>query len=535
MATEIELYQGAYTGAQIDETLAAAETHIADSDVHLSSAQAAAISTALQPGALTSYPTKTDTFGAGTQIQATSESHYNLNNATAIGRYQCGLSVAPYVDNKPNVGGDYGFELEVYTNGVSTRLSQRLRFNEKTLAGKFFERIRYNDSSWTEWFMFSGDAYPFADTNSELQKSVKPTNLLKTQRYAALAASVHITPKPDGTYALGGTASGGTYFPAVGRLSDIPPSYVGQTLKLTGGMTDRLFLEIYNGSSAVYTDTGSGVEFTLTQEMLAYTVRLGVKKSVDCDGVIIKPMICVSGASSEFIPYTPTNAELRETGSRFNIGRIKGTSYLAIGDSITEYQGTTTQPHPTQNWVYGYIEAIEDDYGVTCTNLGVAGHKLIDDIAILLSGDYSSASIVTIAYGMNEAKTSSPMGDVTDTYDANNPTFCGALNTLIEKIMTDNPYCNVIVLSPNQRNVVNDFGSFTPNDNGDTLEDFANACVAVAAYRGVPCVDLFHTCGITAGNYSTMLKDGVHPSTAGYKRMYAAMRSALMNLVMPKD
>lgn len=368
-----------------------------------------------------------------------------------------------------------------------------------------------------------------------LNKSTQPINLLKTQRYAALAAGVHVTPKNDGTYALGGTATGGTYFPYVGRMSDIPDSYVGQTLKLTGGVSDRLFLEVYNGSSAVYSDIGNGVTFTLTQEMLSYNIRLGVKKDTVCDNVVIRPMLCVDGAAASFVPYTPTNGELKEESSRFEVGRMKGTSYIAIGDSVTAYQGTTTTPYPTQNWVYGYIEAIEDNYGVVCTNLGQAGHKLIDDIGDLLQVSYENVSLVTIAYGMNEAKTSSPKGDTTDTYDANDPTFCGALNTLIEKIITDNAFCNVIVLSPNQRNVVNDFGSFTPNDNGDTLEDFANACVAVAAYRGVPCVDLFHTCGITAGNYSAMLKDGVHPSTSGYKRMYSAMRSTLLNLVMPKD
>lgn len=374
-----------------------------------------------------------------------------------------------------------------------------------------------------------------AEAVEALKKSATPINLLKTQRYATLGSGVRLTPKKDGTYAMGGTATAGVFFPYIGRLSDIPVEYVGQTLKLTGGVSSNVFLQVMNGSTAVYEDTGSGVMFTLTQAMLDYTIRLGVKKNAVMDNVILKPMLCVNGTSANFIPYTPANEEIREDIARFNTGRLKGSSYIALGDSIVEYQGTTGNPHPTKNFVYGYIEAIEDDYGVVCTNLGAAGHTINDDLAGLLAGDYSAATIVTIGYGVNDARLDLPLGETTDTYDAQNPTFCGALNALIAKIYSDNAFCNVIVLAPIQRGVVNDFGSFTPNSNGDTLEDFANACVAVAGYNATPCVDMFHNSGINANTLSSLLKDGVHPNTSGYKRMYAAMRAALANMVMPKD
>ena len=541
MAVEIELYNGAYTGAQIDETLAAAETHISDADVHLSSAQATAISTALQPGALTSYPTKTDAFGAGTQITATSDAHFDLNEATTPGRMQCGLSVSQYVDNKPDVGGDYGFELEVFTNGTSSRFSQRIRFNYEALANCFFERIKYSNTAWSPWYKYVGDAFPFAKSNTDIQRSVMATNLLRQQRYALLQKGVSITPTKDGTYRLDGTCTADFNTPKIGSFADIPASLVGKTLKLTGGVSANIQLRVYttlSGSTHPYDDSGDGVTFTLTSEMLStpYDIRLYVKNGTDCTGVAIKPMLRLADISDNtFLPNIRTNDELYQDTARFNMSKLAGTSYIAVGDSITEYQGTTGHPHETKYFVYGYIEAIEDDFGVTCTNLGEAGHTIADDMETLLAVDYSAASIVTIAYGVNDARLDLDLGNRDDEYNSASPTFCGCLNGLIAKILGDNAYCNVIVLTPIQRDVVNDFGSFTPNTNGKTLEDFADACIAVAGYNSVPCIDLFHNSGITAATFSTMLKDGVHPNTAGYKRMYAAMRSALMNLVMPKD
>ena len=531
MATEYELYQGAYTGAQIDDAIAASGTHIADSSIHITEAQSTKITNSIG---------LSDAFGLGTTITATSESRFDLDDILTVGRYQCGMGASPYVDHKPEVGGNYGFSLIVYTNYTEARFVQQLRYNYGGLAGCVFERIKTGDSTWQDWYKFTGDKYPYAVSNSELQRSVMPTNLLKTQRAALLTSGVSITPTKDGTYKLNGTASAGLSIIKVAFFKDVPSSYVGKTLKLTGGISSNISMRVYTSTSSstyVYEDSGSGVTFTLTSEMLStpYDIRIAVKNGTDCSNVEVKPMICVADESGDFIPYIPTNDVLRRSVSRFDVSKISGTSYIAIGDSIVEYQGVSGAPHATKGFVYGYIEAIEDDFGVTCTNLGQAGHTIADDIATLLAVDYSAASIVTIGYGVNDARLDLALGDTDDTYDANNPTFCGCLNGLLSKIYGDNKFCNVIVLAPIQRNVVNDFGSFTPNSNGKTLEDFANACVAVAGYNATPCIDMFHNSRINAATYSTFLKDGVHPNNFGYKVMYSAMRSTLLNLVIPKD
>ena len=507
-----------------------------------SASLAAAITSAAESAATTATADKitlSDAFGLGTTITATSENRYDLDGILTVGRYQCGMGAAPYVDHKPEVGGNYGFSLIVYTNYTDARFVQQLRYNYGGLAGCVFERIKTGDNTWKDWYKFTGDKYPYAKTNTELQRSVMPTNLLRTQRAAMSTNGVSLTPKNDGTYILNGTASANSSFVRIGFFTDIPSSLIGKTLKLTGGISASVSLKVYTSKTgtSVYEDTGSGVTFTLTAEMLStpYDIRASIANGTECSNVTIQPMLCVADESGDFIPYIPTNDDIRKDASRFDMHKIAGTSYIALGDSIVEYQGTSGHPHATKGFRYGYIEAIEDDFGVTCTNLGQAGHTIVDDIATLLEVDYSDASIVTIGYGVNDARLDETLGNTTDTYDAENPTFCGALNALIAKIYGDNAFCNVIVLAPIQRDVVNNFGSFTPNSNGDTLEDFANACVAVAGYNATPCIDMFHNSRINASTLSTFLSDGVHPSNFGYKVMYSAMRSTLLNLVIPKD
>lgn len=196
---------------------------------------------------------------------------------------------------------------------------------------------------------------------------------------------------------------------------------------------------------------------------------------------------------------------------------LSGESYIAIGDSIVMNSGTKANPVTVSGQViYGYTQFIEDRYGVVCTNKGQSGHTIVQDYTMLYNTDYSNATLVTIGYGVNDGRLNVPLGtrDSTD-----QTTFAGALNNLIQKIYTDNKDCRVLILTPIQRLVVNNWGSYTQNSNGNTLEDFAEMCKSVANYNGTPCVDLFHNSGINAVNLSSLTVEGVHPLNKGYNRM----------------
>lgn len=208
-----------------------------------------------------------------------------------------------------------------------------------------------------------------------------------------------------------------------------------------------------------------------------------------------------------------------------------GASYYALGDSIVYNSGTLANPVTVSGQqLIGYTQAIEQEYGTVCTNRGQSDHTIVQDYATLHNIDYSNVSLVTIGYGVNDGRKNVLLGTATST---DTSTFAGALNQLITKIKSDNADCNIIVLTPIQRLYVNGWGSFTENANGDTLEDFANMCLAVAENAGVYSVDLFHDSGINESNLSSLTFDGVHPNNNGYTMMSETIENVMCRYFNP--
>ena len=204
---------------------------------------------------------------------------------------------------------------------------------------------------------------------------------------------------------------------------------------------------------------------------------------------------------------------------------LRGSVYVAFGDSIVSIQSTNSQEevytgtdlqgvsHQNEH-VRGYIQDIEDRYGVTCRKFGDSGGTIIRNYAKAVAQDYSKVSLFTIAFGTNDGRTNVPLG-TRDTQDVT--TFAGALNGILRKVYMDNPSCKALVLTPPQRLTVNDFGSFTPNGSGKTLEDFANMAKAVAQKRSTLCADIFHASGLNQQTLYSLTREGVHPLNEGYK------------------
>lgn len=142
-------------------------------------------------------------------------------------------------------------------------------------------------------------------------------NVLKTLRASGSSATgLTYTLNSNGTYTLGGTTTSNANISSVCTLADIPESYVGKTVKLTGAYSTDIRLSVYNGNTQTeYTDNGDGVEFTVTSAMRStpYTIRLLVNSGTDCSGKVIKPMLRLASIKSDtFTPYAPTNRELYE-------------------------------------------------------------------------------------------------------------------------------------------------------------------------------------------------------------------------------
>ena len=212
----------------------------------------------------------------------------------------------------------------------------------------------------------------------------------------------------------------------------------------------------------------------------------------------------------------------------------KGSKIYFLGDSIT--RGTYANPGSSQGsgqtpYCYAYYVAAINHYDFV--NLGESGGGFVnkgtqtnsDAVEIVDRNDFSDADYVTIAYGVNDWKSSTniQLGSI-NTSTPNDGTVIGNMMYVINKIMDDNPAANIIVLLPLNENRFSS-GTFATNwgfgysFHGYTLQDCRNAIKECAEYYNIQAVDPETLCGINRINIRTCLGDGLHPTLEFHKKM----------------
>jgi lysophospholipase L1-like esterase len=134
------------------------------------------------------------------------------------------------------------------------------------------------------------------------------------------------------------------------------------------------------------------------------------------------------------------------------------------------------------------------------------------------------ADVYTIFLGTNDWWSGKPIG-TPDDYQQNTGTgtVYGAFRIIINKLRQLNKKARIILMTPLQRGDFvyinnfknNAFGSYDQK-NGQHLEQFANAILAIGKLEKIKVVDLYHDSGITQENMVNFkrLKD---PNTGEYK------------------
>jgi len=205
-----------------------------------------------------------------------------------------------------------------------------------------------------------------------------------------------------------------------------------------------------------------------------------------------------------------------QQGKLLPVNRWDGMDWNPMGDSITNF--------------FQYQPVVQSRLGVGyAPNLGIGGSCLASNDA----GDNGSfayrvgtmsnkAGLVTVFGGTNDYGhiPPKPLGVLGDTV---NTTVFGAIDKIINTIITTNPMAKFGFITPLQRNYTGaglgttDIGGWgVANSLGYKLIDVADAIIAVCAIYGVPVLDLYRKSGITNINASIMLRDGLHPSDVGF-------------------
>jgi lysophospholipase L1-like esterase len=177
----------------------------------------------------------------------------------------------------------------------------------------------------------------------------------------------------------------------------------------------------------------------------------------------------------------------------------KQLTWVAIGDSITYLND---HPNETGNRVKkGYLTRVTELLpNLKYTNKGFNGWtsggiaQKIDDLGL------EKADIYSVFLGTNDWWSGRPVGTLEDYKNGDgNKTVYGSFRIIIDKIRKLNPAARIVLITPMQRAdfvyiadaANNAHGSYQAKK-GQTLEQFANAIVAIAEYEKIAVVDLYH-------------------------------------------
>lgn len=212
-----------------------------------------------------------------------------------------------------------------------------------------------------------------------------------------------------------------------------------------------------------------------------------------------------------------------------------GAVWYAMGDSITYglYSTSATeyfQPVIGQRWV-DYVAKYN---GYELTNLGVSGSGFVSGTTfrtIIDRNDFSNVDLVTIMLGVNDWKNDTAVNKVGTMEDEVGTSYTDKivpeLRYGLEKIISQNPYCKIILITPINAKIGSRgteatnwaygyTGNITPCG---SLKNFGDKLKEVCEYYGIQVVDMTNSSVVNRKSITTVLPDGIHPNLECYKAL----------------
>lgn len=205
-----------------------------------------------------------------------------------------------------------------------------------------------------------------------------------------------------------------------------------------------------------------------------------------------------------------------------SVGPVKvwaGKKWVAFGDSLTDESINATKKY------YRYIEEMT---GITVVVMGKGGtgyYRTYDNGTAYgqrMAHVPADADVITIFGSVNDWHTKSAnvaMGNASDTKEAG--TLAGYINECIDVAIEKAPYAQIALVTPMDYHGLPD----------ETLEQIANTIKAVANYRKIKCLDMYHESGFRVDNpvfaqqfttdYSETADSYGHPSNLAHEKLIA--------------
>lgn len=242
------------------------------------------------------------------------------------------------------------------------------------------------------------------------------------------------------------------------------------------------------------------------------------------------------------VPYALHGALLSRVAAiearQFAGGGILTTANIgALGDSITAGQGGTDPlANSYPRWAANQLGCDHVNYGVggaAMSPVNVAANQT-NQINGSFSRraatvDWSIHTHASVAYGENDWRLATPLGQLGDTTEA---TFYGAMHVGYQAMMAANPHLRVVLLTQGYRciSASNLTEVVSANAAGHTHDDYRAAIRAFAARWHLPVIDLRQRAGIGEANSAVYTIDGTHPTEAGRKRLGQVFAAAMQAL-----
>lgn len=283
--------------------------------------------------------------------------------------------------------------------------------------------------------------------------------------------------------------------------------------------------EVYNGESATSNMRSWAFYNEAKLFHAAGSLYLGNSFTVPAGSAFVRLTVTVPAEVTSFqLEKSAVKTSFQKYGWVFNDGALvgdigalskwNGLKWGAIGDSVTVQT----------EWQFKVIGST----GLEYEGFGASGTKISGADTTAMCSDTrinavaTDKDLVTVMGGINDWGASVALGTINST---NNTQFYGALNQMIEKLMTRFPTKRIIVFTPTYA----DYRDYPGNTSGWadaytnleslTISDYAEAVRLVCKKYGVPVVDLCGECGWNRFNAPSFTSDGVHPSGGGGPRM----------------
>lgn len=204
-------------------------------------------------------------------------------------------------------------------------------------------------------------------------------------------------------------------------------------------------------------------------------------------------------------------------------------TWVCLGDSLTATNSASNKH---------YFDYISERTGIKTVNMGQGGtgywaENASGNAFFQRAQNIPACDIVTIFGSGNDLKSGFVLGDYTDT---GTNTVAGCINTTLDVIFSKYPAARVAMISSTP------WGGNPTTSPNNNLEKLTELEGKIAAYRGVPFLDLYHASGLrpqdSAQNsiyYSSDVIDGysdtVHPNNKGQKFLYPHFMAFLETMI----